>query len=492
MRRSRIRYAAVAALVVLVASACGQKSGVALTGATGLEGRQVVIDPETGQTVDAETGEVVDPSTGEVIDGGTELGGSSDTVLGDTTSSSSSSDSSSGEDDTGTGTEEGDEPEPGEPTGGDATGVTDEVIKIGVHAPITGAAPVPSDSANKGAVVYWRWLEENGEEVLGRRVEVVIKNDQYNPSAAVSACKEMVEKDKVFLLSGAAGTDQIQACARYAASVGVPYISSGVTEIGVTGLPNYFAVSMTYPDQGPLMADFVIDELGGGDEKNAIVYFNTQNFLDGKEAYVEAMEERGVEVYQRAVSKTAGASDAQAVATDLAAQGFDNVNVIVSPVWFLQLLQATRSQNYAPQWTAPGIQMTFDAVATVGCRNGSLDGAKMFAPFPAWVDRNKFDPEFAKAVDAIFPEERGGDDFMWLGWSGSKGIHGMFNLVGENLTRERFVYFLERAEGLSNGIAPELNFTPENHFGSTAVHVSEARCGEDQRWHTIMTHKSDF
>lgn len=486
----RWRYVAAAALMLLVASACGQKAGVSGQAGQGLGGPVAFVNPTTGATVtpgsagttiDPETGEVIDIATGETIISGDT--GITDDFSGDTDLSGDTSDD-------GTETETDTE----EPTGGDTTGVTDEVIKIGVHAPITGAAPVPSDSATKGAQVYWRWLEENGQKVLGRRVEVIIKNDQYNPSHAVAVCKEMVEKDKVFLLAGSAGTDQIQACARYAETVGVPYISAGVTEVGLSNLSTYFAVSMSYPDQGPLMADFLIEELGAADESNAIVYFNTQNFIDGKDAFVDAMEAQGIEVYQRAVSKTAGTSEAQAVTTDLAQRGIENVNVLLAPVFFLQMLQTSGSSGYHPQWVAPGIQMTFDTVATVGCRNGSLDGAKMFAPFPAWIDSDKFDPDFRRAVAAIYPEENNGngDDFMWLGWSGSKQIHGMLELVGENLTRERFMYYLERARGLTNGIAPELNFSPDDHWGADAVHVSEARCDVDQRWHTLMTHKSDF
>lgn len=61
---------------------------------------------------------------------------------------------------------------------------------------------------------------------------------------------------------------------------------------------------------------------------------------------------------------------------------------MLSPLFFLQMLQAARTQQYEPQWTAVGIQMTFDTVASVGCRNGTIDKMKAFSPFPAWIDRD--------------------------------------------------------------------------------------------------------
>lgn len=475
---------AVALCMLLVAAACGQKPGVAdqaaFTGAL-TAGDGTVLDEE-GNLVDAETGEVLATAEELAESGGTvatsTTGGSSTTQGGP---GSSSSDEGPGDEVAGT--------ETGGP--GNSTGVTKDTITLGAHAPITGAAPVPSDSANKGAKLYWQWMERNGDDIHGRKVEVVLRNDNYNPSQAVAVCRQMVEEDEVFLLSGAAGTDQIQACARYAASVGVPYISAGVTEVGVAGLPTYFTASMTYPDQQKLIADMLKKDLGAADETNAIVWFQTASFKDGHDAFLAEMKKAGLTVdYDRAVPKTAGTSEAQAVATELNQRGIDNVNLLLSPVFFLQMLNAAGAQGYRPQWVGAGIQFTFDTVASAGCGSGSLDGAKMFAPFPAWIDSDKFDPDFRKAMQAIYPEENGGDDFMWLGWSSAKGLHDMLEKAGPNLTREGFIDTLEGSK-FFNGIGPHLSFTETNHFGANEVHVSEARCS-DRRWHTIKTWVSDF
>ena len=252
-----MKFAAIAALAALVITGCGQKPGVSKQASGGLP-PGVTFDPETGQYVDAQ-GNVVGGSG----DFGALAGGGTGTSTG---GSGTTTTTTGGGDDTTTGGG------PAAPTGSTSTGVTATTIKVGSHAPLTGAAPVPSDSALKGAKLYWEWLKENKNDIHGRYVEALLKNDNYNPSQAVAVCKEMVEQDKVFYLSGAAGTDQIQACARYAASVGVPYLSAGVTEIGLTGLPNYFAVTMTYPDQGPLLVDYMESRLGAKSEKNGMLY----------------------------------------------------------------------------------------------------------------------------------------------------------------------------------------------------------------------------
>jgi branched-chain amino acid transport system substrate-binding protein len=474
--RRQLRLAAVALLMLMVAAACGQKPGVvdgntSLTTATGEEG---VLD-SSGNLIDPETGEVL-ATAEELASGGDSTGGGSTT----TTTGGGSSTETGG--DAAPGEGGGDEPAP---TGGDSTGVEGDTIKIGIHAPITGAAPVPSQSFDKGKDLYWEHLRNTNQSINGRNVEVVFRNDNYNPSQAVAACREMVEDEKVFLLVGIAGTDQIQACARYAASVGVPYISAGVTEIGLTTLRNYFAIWMTYPQQGPLLADLLVTKLGAKNEKNGMVRFNTPTFTDGHDTWVNAMEEAGASVdYDRAVSKTAGTSEAQTIATELRTQGIENVHVLVSPTFFIQLAQTAANQQYKPQYVGYGLTKGLDTVASVACRNSqSIQNARFLSPFPAYFDSNRFDPDFRKA---------GGTDDIMLGlWGSSKVIAAMLKNAGKDLTREGFIYANERASTIKTGVFPDVKFTSSDHLGGSAMHLLRADC-PNNRFVTEQAFVSDF
>ena len=468
---NRLHLSVLACVAILFAAACGQKPGVATGGAILPAGTTI---NDQGQIVDAE-GNVIGSAGGvsgssdfgsSAVGGSTTGGTTGGTTTGGTTGGSTTGGT------TGGGTSSG---------GATSTGVTNDLIKIGAHAPLTGAAPVPSASAEKGSKLLWAWMKENKQTINGRYVEAILKNDNYNPSQAVAVCKEMVEKDNVFLLSGLAGADQIQACARYAASVGVPFISAGVTEAGLTGLYNYFTTWMTYPDQGPLLADMMVKRLKAADEKNGMIRYDTPNFQDGHDSFMAAMEKRGASVeYDRAVSKGAGQAEAQAVVQELKTLGIENVYAMAAPVWFLQVLKAADTQNYHPQWVGIGLFMTIDTVSRVGCPN--LDKALFFSPFPAWVDRNKYDPEYDKAMEAIYGGQ--GDDFVWLGWSVAKQIRALLENAGANLTRESFIAATEQVRNLKTPAMPVLNYSKTDHFGAEQMHLSEARCS-DSRWHTV-------
>lgn len=478
---------------LVVATGCGQKPWVAE------EFRRQLAQLER-------TGGFVDPNTGQIVGGdGTAVGpgGPSGSAGSSGTEGTAGTEGTQGSTETVDNNDDGKRyapkiDDPNAPKGGVKIGVEKDLITIGFHAPLSGAAPVPSDSVQKGKDLYFRYY---GKVVAGRTVEVVLRDDRYNPSTAVAVCKEMVENDDVFLLSGAAGTDQIAACAKYANSVGVPYLSAGVTESGLTGLETYFATTMTYPDQGPLLADYMVENLGAKGEKNGMLWFNTASFQDGHTAFVNAMRSRGISLaYDRAYSKGASEQDAVQAATDINRMGIENVYVLTSPLWFLKVLAAARSQGMQGpedvQWVGVGITMTFDTVASAGCRGGTLNGAKFFSPFQAWVDSRKFDPAFAKAVAKFHPEENGGDDFMWLSWAFSKIGHRLMELPGSNLTRERLIYYLERARNIRTGVFPPVSFSTSDHYGANQVHVNEAQCSGykagDNRWHTIASFVSNF
>src|SRR5436309_12551298 len=191
---------------------------------------------------------------------------------------------------------------------GDTTGITDSAITIGLHAPVTGAAPFPTTSFQDGKDLYFNYLNDKGG-INGRKVNVVFEDDCYNPSQAVSVCKKMVQQHHVFMLVGGGGTDQIVACSQYAASVGVPYLAEGVSEQGLNTLQNYFALSMTYKAQGPLLAQYMKNVLHV--TKVGMLRGNTANFDDAHSGFLQAAAANGLQVvFDKAIDKNADAQTA--------------------------------------------------------------------------------------------------------------------------------------------------------------------------------------
>src|SRR3990167_2574854 len=72
-------------------------------------------------------------------------------------------------------------------------------IKIGFIAPMTGgAAQVGKDMVN-GLMMY---LAEHGNQIAGRKVEVIVEDNQGSPAVALTKLRKLVESDKVQVLAG--------------------------------------------------------------------------------------------------------------------------------------------------------------------------------------------------------------------------------------------------------------------------------------------------
>ncbi|MBI1736908.1 MAG: ABC transporter substrate-binding protein [Candidatus Rokubacteria bacterium] len=72
-------------------------------------------------------------------------------------------------------------------------------IKIGFLAPMTGgAAQIGKDMTNG----LQMWLDENGNQIAGRKVEVIVEDTQGQPNIALNKLQKLVENDKVHVLAG--------------------------------------------------------------------------------------------------------------------------------------------------------------------------------------------------------------------------------------------------------------------------------------------------
>lgn len=462
MTRKRLlpTFALLAALS-LVAAACGQKSGVsnvASGGGTGGGGDDIAL----------EVGEVTED--GKVVIGVDEQGNA---ILADADSAEAQAVLGSNSTTKRTGS-----------TGGattttvagvaPTTKVWGKTVTIGIHAPITGAAPLPSSF--QAAVTFVKNYYNNKGGVHGRSIEILIEDDQYQPAVATQRCTEMVKGKNAFLLIGAAGTDQIQACARWSASAGVPYLSAGVTEKGLTTLKNYFAISMSYKAQVPYLVNYMKQTWpakASDPSKVYMVYSDTPNFGDAVSAWKAAFP--GAQTIR--LPRVPSQSDLNAAARKLCELNKEAQIAfpLMAPSNWLFLI-GQQPTTCKPQWAGIGVTMGVNEVAKNGCRTAGAKfvGSRFFSPFPNTDKVGAMDPEFKEATKNLTPTQW---DDIWVAlWGTTKGMVQLLEKVGPDLTRAKFVTTAENTQGLRTGLGPVLSYTPTNHFGATEVHVLEATC----------------
>ena len=360
-----------------------------------------------------------------------------------------------------------------EPGPDDTAGVTDDEIVIGIHAPVTGASPIPQESFDVGKDIYWEYLDQSAPDTLfGRKVRVVFRDDEFDPNNAVSVCREMVEEEGAFMLVGGGGADQITACAQYADEAGVPYISAGVNEDGLSDLSTYYATTMTYAEQAPLVvAQAEAEEF----DSVGLVVIDTPSFDDAREAILAAAEEAGIDIaVDIRLNKNAAEAEQLSTVTELQDADVDGVILVSSPVVYIGLAGQALNQGYEPTWIGPGITAGLNAVTSFGCP--AVENGLFFSPTPGLDVIDDLDPDFNPAYEEIAGEP--GDDIGMQLWSLNKAIGLMLEATGEELGRAAFMNAIESGDQFDNGIYAPVTFTPEDHFGGTGAHLLDADCDE--------------
>jgi branched-chain amino acid transport system substrate-binding protein len=470
-RRSRLSRAWVGGLAfVLLTAGCGLKAetydsvkaagggggGLGLGGGNG----QVAVDTDGDGVADAvgtdaDGDGVADPGT-TTTTGGSTTGGN--TTGGGTNPSG------------GPVPPGGTTPPPGTtPTGpGTTTGVTATRITIGIHAPLTGASPLPQASFEKGAKNYWI-----GKKIFGREVVLKVMDDRYKPSGAIAACQAMARDS--FIVVGGAGTDQIQACGqdRTLQRTNTPYISAGVTENGLKGIHTYFAASLTYKEQAPLVIKMAKSQNylnPGAGKKWAVVTSDTPNFKDARDAMTAELTKNNIPFDVHLVPKSGSDGDAVTLSGKLRNGQYPVVYFLGQPTFFLKVVRQTQSAVYKPIWTGVGVSMGVNTVATVACQgtrdSGGYDG-RFLSPYPG-LDR----------APAAFKQSDGGrakDDIELTLWGFSEFLEKALLRTGGVLTRENFIAKLETAN-FPNGVFPGVRYSPTDHFGGTAAYALKSDC----------------
>lgn len=369
--------------------------------------------------------------------------------------------------------------EPHEPGPDDTSGVTDDEIVIGVHAPVTGASPLPQVTFDIGKDIYWNHLaEEDPESLGGRTARVVFRDDEFQPTRAVQVCREMVEQEGAFILVGGGGADQITACAQYAAEAGVPYFSAGVNEEGIDDLATYYAVSLTYAQQATLIAE----RLGELDiERVGIIVADTPSFRDGHQAFVEAAEDAGLDVVaDSTINRSASDAEALAEVQRLNNADAEAVFILTSPLVYLAVAGSAEGQDYDPVFIGPGITSGLNIVLAAGCP--AVGNGEFLSPFPQLDVIDELDPDYLSAYEQFAPGESADDIGLAL-WGLNKTIALMFEgtlEAGEELGRAALMNTIESGERFESGVYAPVAYDEGERFGGTGAHLLVADCGEGE------------
>lgn len=144
-----------------------------------------------------------------------------------------------------------------------AADVPEGDVKIGFISPLTGdAASIGQDQLN-----WARLAVQDFNAETGWNVEIVEVDSELEPATATTAVETILTDETVFGAIGPAGSQVTDAVAPQFVDADLVHISSASTDPELTldrDYPTFFRVVPTDAAQGPLVADYIYNELGAG------------------------------------------------------------------------------------------------------------------------------------------------------------------------------------------------------------------------------------
>ena len=103
-------------------------------------------------------------------------------------------------------------------------GVTPSEIVLGQSSALTGPASALGGGMKAGLSACFDKINEEGG-LNGKKIRLISKDDGYEPDSAIKNTRELVEKDKVFLLIGEVGTPTAKAVMPIVEEAKIPFLA---------------------------------------------------------------------------------------------------------------------------------------------------------------------------------------------------------------------------------------------------------------------------
>ncbi|MDA9467400.1 ABC transporter substrate-binding protein [Bradyrhizobium sp. CCBAU 53415] len=133
------------------------------------------------------------------------------------------------------------------PAKSDEVGVSEDAILFGQAAALEGPSSALGQRMRQGIVAAFTEINAKGG-VHGRKLQLISRDDGYDPDRSVAQTLRLIEDDKVFALIGAVGTPTAIATIPITSSRNIPFIGpfSGAEFLRDLELPNVVNIRASY------------------------------------------------------------------------------------------------------------------------------------------------------------------------------------------------------------------------------------------------------
>jgi branched-chain amino acid transport system substrate-binding protein len=277
-------------------------------------------------------------------------------------------------------------------------------LKIGASLPLTGDFSEPGKAAEQGYKVWQAMINDKGG-LLGRKVELVIKDDASNQNTVVSDYNALISGDKVDMLLGTFSSLLNLPASAVAERARMLYVepAGGNPDIFKRGFKTiFFAQQATAAHQGDVWAKWVTALPADKRPKTAAYPTLDDPFTTPTSEGIEAiLKAAGIQTVYRK-TYTADTKNFDSIANAVKAKSPD---LVVAGTQFedgVGFLRALGKVGFTPKWLYQTNAPSFGSQYADGVGAENTEGV-FYAVSHSQESKTPGNPEFVAAYQAMFP-----------------------------------------------------------------------------------------
>lgn len=352
-----------------------------------------------------------------------------------------------------------------------AQGVTDNEVKVGSIGVQSGTLAFIGQPYFGGMKAYFDTLNDAGG-INGRKIHLVIEDDEFKADKAIAAAEKLIEEEKVFAVVGQLGTPGVLAAADTVKEAGIPSVYFGSGAVALTQLgSNFFPVQPNYEYEGKLMAQYVANEAKAA--KVVVLYQNDDVGREGLTGIKEALKSLGKDSILSSENEIAfGAADKDFTAQIQKAKAAKPDYVILYGLsgGAAGILKEVEKVEFSVPilTTYSNADASFLALAAAGAPKMTENLRVM-----GWLEVNqaKLQP-LMDAMKKYYPDIPV-NSYTMAGWVAAETFAAGLKGAGENLSWEGYIAAMDKLD-FKDGLAAEIKYAPGVREGVKKMAVSKA------------------
>lgn len=353
--------------------------------------------------------------------------------------------------------------------------VAQEPIRVGFSGALSGGLSLLGQGVRDGVETSFAEINAAGG-VGGRKLQLIVEDDAYEPMRSIAAARKLVEQDKVIAILAPTGTAQTAAMIPYMQEAKIPMLFPYGFSKALTN-PTKRYVFATLPEvrvQMMLMATYVMKTLK--QTKVATIYQNDDFGQDGVSGLDERFKAENVPLGKFPFER--GTTNFSGVVAQAKDSGAEHVVFLGIPKDAALVLREMAKLGWKPQVSghnALGDPQTFQLAGNLA------EGALAIAVMEPLDSDKPAVKDFLAAQKKFLPRTQP-TTYSMHGYVAGKLLAEALKRAGGKTDAESLVAALEGMKDYDSGLMGPTTFTGQQHAGNLSGAFMRAQAG---KWNVI-------